>query len=63
MPALAQVGDQARRAEAADFLVVAEGEVDGERQVGGEERRHLRDREADEALHVGAAAAVEAAVA
>ena len=51
------------RAEAADLLVVAEREVDGERQVGREERRHLRDGEADEALHVGAAAAVEAAVA
>ena len=33
---LAQVGDEAARAEAADLLVVAEGEVDGERQVGGE---------------------------
>ncbi len=59
--ALAQVGDQARRAEAADFLVVAEGEVNREWQVGGEVRRHLRHRQADEALHVGAAAAVEAA--
>ena len=59
---LAHVGDQAARAEAADLLVVAEREVDGERQVGGEERRHLRDGQADEALHVGAAAAVEASV-
>ena len=59
---VAHVGDQPARAEAADLLVVAEREVDGERQVGGEERRHLGDGQADEALHVGAAAAVEAAV-
>jgi hypothetical protein len=32
---VAHVGDQPARAEAADLLVVAEREVDGERQVGG----------------------------
>jgi hypothetical protein len=60
--ALAQVGDEARRAEATHLLVVAEGVVDGEGQVGGEEGRRLRHRQADEGLHVGAAAAVEPAV-
>ena len=60
---LAQVGDQPLRAEAADLLVVAEGEVDRERQVGGEIRRCLRQRDADERLHVGAAAAIQPAVA
>ena len=57
---LAQVGEQPAHAEAADLLVVAEGEVHAERQVGREEIGHLREHGADVGLHVGAAAAVEA---
>ena len=60
---LAQVGNQHLGAEAADLFVVAERVVHGEGQVGFEKLFGLRHGQADEALHVGAAAAVQAAVA
>jgi hypothetical protein len=62
-PGLLQVGDERTRAEAAHLLVVAERVVHGKGQVRGQEVMRLRHRQADEALHVGAAAAVQAGIA
>jgi hypothetical protein len=61
-PASARSAMQRLGAEAAHFLVVAEGVVQRVRQVGLQKGLGLRHHQADEALHVGAAAAIEAAV-
>ena len=56
---IAHVGDELAGAEAADLLVVAEREVHRERRVAGQKGGGLRQRDGNEALHVGRAAAVE----
>ena len=56
-----QRADQRRRAKAAGLLVMGEGEMQRHRERPARHRRHQRQDERDEALHVGAAAAVEPA--
>ena len=58
-----QLGDQPAHPDATDLLVIGEGEVDRHGEPRRLERRRERQRAGDEALHVGGAAAVEAAVA
>ncbi len=53
--------DHRRGAEAADLLVVAERDDDGAGEVGREHLGDERERGGGEALHVGGAAAVQAA--
>jgi len=55
--------DQARSAQAAQLLVETQHEVQGVFQWQGEELRHQRERDGDEAFHIGSAAAVEACLA
>ena len=62
-PTVAQVGNEMARTEATHLFVVAEGIVQREGQVGFQPGGGLRHHQADPTLHVGAAAAVEAAVA
>ena len=60
------VGERAHHVDAAqapDLLVVGDREVDRAREAGRRELRHQRERAGEEALHVAAAAAVEAAAA
>ncbi len=58
----ADLVDQARYADAADLLVIGKGEMDGPRRRPRLEFRNQRQRGRDEALHVGGAAAIEAAL-
>ena len=61
--AAAELGDHRAHAEAADLLVVGEGEVDRHRQLALLVVGHGGEHAGEEALHVGGAAAVELAVA
>ena len=54
--------DQAVHTDAADFLVICEGEMDRHRQVRGDHLRCQRERNRHEALHVAGAAPVQLAV-
>ena len=62
-PRVAQVGDQLAHAEAADLLLVAEGQVHGKGRVAVQERLRIGDGQRDEALHVGRTPAEQLAVA
>ena len=55
------VADEARRAEAADLLVIGESEMHGAPQRRFHEPRHDRQHAGDVALHVAGAASVESA--
>ena len=56
-------GDKVDGAEAADFLVVGEGQVDGFVQFCGGDGFELGHDDSNEGLHVAGAAGVELAVA
>ena len=58
-----QVIQQAAHAEATDFLVVSEGQMQRRTQAAPDVTRNHRQHAGKKALHVGGAAAIEAAVA
>ena len=60
--ALAQLGDQPAHADAADLLVIGEGEMQRRLELRLRELGRHRQQHGDEALHVAGAAAVEQAV-
>jgi hypothetical protein len=57
---VAEAGDHAADADAADLLVVGQRDVQRHLQRRRAEPRRMRQNAGDEALHVGAAAAIEA---
>jgi hypothetical protein len=59
---LTQVGNQLLDAEAADFLVIAEGQMNGKGRGAVQEVLGTRQRDRDEAFHIRRAAAVQPAV-
>ena len=60
-----EIADQPGHPPAADFLVIGQGELDRVLQAvfGGNELRHHREGDGDEALHVGRAAPIHPSIA
>ena len=56
------IRDHPGRAEAAQFLVIAERDVDGALELACEHGRHQAQHEGDESLHIGGSAPVEAPI-
>ncbi|MNV13205.1 hypothetical protein D3C71_1038360 [compost metagenome] len=59
---IAQVGDELFYAKAADLFLITEGQVDGEGRVAVQELLGVRNRNANEGLHVCTATPIQIAV-